>query len=240
MWSVLPTKRYLLLSGGKAYLREASQPLRPRVFELAVCPEEQTGEVLMALPRRRLKATLEVALGSALCRFVAMERPPSIRSDDDSSAVLRAQASRRLGFKDTEWSFVTDNRRRGHIVGCAIRKATIAKIEAWANASNHRLRSIRPLLATDAFGRDFGASGRTTLRRWAIIEEDAVSALDLGDTQLKLATFRTPPADAAHAAERMLLGLGNGRAFKTFVFAPGSARPLRYDFLDLFEEAAAS
>lgn len=241
MWSALRTRRYLLLSGGKAYLREVARPWHSGATEVATFAENEAAKTLATPKKTTLRPRLEVILGSALCRLVALDRPPGIRADAEAAAIVQSHAAKKMGLKETEWSVIVDNRRRRQILVCAVRRSTIAKIQEWAESSGHRLASIRPLATIGLPGPGARGYRRTIKHGWTFIEDDAVASIDFCGGIVRLASSRTTADDVQFTIERIRLSVGEGRPSKAFVFqVAGQPNSTRRDFLDLFTEEVVS
>jgi len=220
----------MLLTGSRAYVREAVSPWSSAVKEVANCAMDDVGDVLAGLSKPRYGATLEVLLGSALCRFVVIPRPSGIHTDQEARAVLQSHASKKLGLKEAEWTLCVDNRMRRQLIGCAMRAATLARIHGWAAASHGRISSIRPLATT--LSRAFKA------QPFSLLEPDAVSMVSTSPAAFQIVSARLSDEDHDAVTERLRMSFVVAEPLPIIRFEEGRQGKLaQRDFSDLLVRA---
>ena len=225
MWSALRTRRSVLVSGSVAYVREAARPWSSTAVEVATCSLDDLGRVLAGLSKLRFGADLDVTMGSALCRFMTVPRPPGIVKDDDVRAVLQAHAAKKLGLKEVEWTLAIDNRMRSYIFTCAIRSTILKSLHLHAEASRHRITSIKPLAVRFS-------DPRSNLA-WMVVESDAVSLASIQGREASVISARLGQEDAATVIERLRLSAGGHPSMKTMRLDVAHQGTKHLDFRDL-------
>lgn len=99
--------------------------------------------------RKHRHATLTVYMGSALGKFMVLDLPVDLRSDDEARAAAQAQMQHQLGLQPEQWTFSVDRLPGGNqAVACALRADVFVRIGHLARTRGLRLVSLRPFAAS--------------------------------------------------------------------------------------------
>ncbi|NHQ90515.1 hypothetical protein [Janthinobacterium lividum] len=98
--------------------------------------------------RQRRYATLAVHLGSALGKFMILELPAGLQSEQEEHAAAEAQMQHQLGLNPGQWEFTLGPLPgRKKVVACALRADIGARLRQLASEHGLRLLSMRPYVA---------------------------------------------------------------------------------------------
>lgn len=99
--------------------------------------------------RKHRHATLTVYMGSALGKFMLLDLPAGLRSEDETRAAAQAQMQHQLGLQPEQWTFSVDRLPGGNqAVACALRADVFARLGHVARTRGLRLVSLRPFAAS--------------------------------------------------------------------------------------------
>lgn len=92
---------------------------------------------------------LNVHLGSALCRFMIVDVPPSVTAPEERLAIARAQLTHRMGLDVSQWEVTLNTAGQGtSMLACAMRSNLSNRLRQMADANSLRLDSVKPFVAS--------------------------------------------------------------------------------------------
>ncbi len=165
---------HLYINGSQALLRRQSGwPWRRNVEHISEFEWDVEQPITLRLTglnetERRLlepKRALHVYLGSALCRFMAIDLPLGLRDNVEALAAAKGLMLQKLGLQSGDWEFSLDRVvGNGKSVVCAARRSVIDRAKALAHEQGLQLASLRPFISAiwNALEEKTIGSGRTT------------------------------------------------------------------------------
>ena len=212
----------------------------------------------LSLPERRstLRPSLHVHVGSALCKFMAIDMPAHARDADERLAIAQAHMQHQLGLAREEWTFSMEASWSGtRPVACAMRRTLISRVEQLSAHHGLSLRSLRPFVGGVWNGFDARQEGREVDRCALLaIEDDAFTVMVAeGGALVSVSTMshgseadlvareigRLGIAHGANVEARVALAVSDAAwrtsagGFARPATADGPAVPLCADFRDL-------
>jgi len=144
---------HLYLTSSKALLRKESGLPWKRKIELvgeSGWNASQPSSLALhgATGGKRLRPTLCLYVGSALCKFMVLDLPPTLRNDRERRVAALAQMQHQLGLEAGAWEVSLDALEvGGKFLACAIPRALAERLRTLSKESGLRLVSVRPYFA---------------------------------------------------------------------------------------------
>jgi len=94
-------------------------------------------------------STMSFYVGSACCKFMAMDLPPEVKDEHELRAIAAAQVQYQLGLSVSDWCITLDiTQPPGKSVACAIRRDLIDQIKQLVAKKKFRLISCQAYISS--------------------------------------------------------------------------------------------
>lgn len=224
---------HIYLTSRHAYVRRQSGwPWRQRIEALPVLEWDARLPATLdfsALPKpsaRLGRRRVQVYLGAALCRLMALEIPSPVPATEQAQMVAMATMEHELGIAAAEWRCALDRAPpEAKSMACAMRRDLYQRLQAIAAEHKWLLSSVRPLAGVLWNAAQDMPVWRVNAPRALLVAEDDGFSSILGDHQRVLSVLALPHRVDDAVIERELRRLA-------YAAAPGEMADSRLAAVD--------